>query len=221
MDGYTLRAQLVKARRRFRLNATEQALYQELVDVCNCYEWNDVFDCSNMELCSALLINEKTLIKARNSLINAGLIFYKSGKSKRSVSSYSFTKEFKTTVKNTVDSTANSTVDDTANQAANSTDLYKLKTETKTKSKENNKKKVFVIPTLEEVTVYCTERNNSVSPYQFIDFYTAKGWKIGKESMKDWKACVRTWENNDKSNSNGRNKASSTADATTCEYGRF
>lgn len=49
-------------------------------------------------------------------------------------------------------------------------------------------------PSLEEVTAYCNERKNNVDPQQFIDFYESKGWYVGKTKMKDWKACVRTWE---------------------------
>ena len=52
----------------------------------------------------------------------------------------------------------------------------------------------FKKPTLEEVKAYCKERNNNVDAERFIDFYESKGWKVGKEPMKDWKACVRTWE---------------------------
>lgn len=61
--------------------------------------------------------------------------------------------------------------------------------------KENIKRKsIFVRPSVEEVRAYCNERNNSVDPQTFVDFYAAKGWKVGSASMKDWKACVRTWE---------------------------
>ena len=58
------------------------------------------------------------------------------------------------------------------------------------------KRTVFVPPSLEEVKAYCQERNNSVDAEQFIDFYTAKGWMIGKNKMKDWRGAVRTWERN-------------------------
>ena len=37
-----------------------------------------------------------------------------------------------------------------------------------------------------------------MDPERFYDFYESKGWRVGKEPMKDWKACVRTWEKNDK-----------------------
>lgn len=56
----------------------------------------------------------------------------------------------------------------------------------------------FIKPTLEEVKAYCEERKNNVDANKFIDFYTSKGWKVGNQPMKDWKACVRTWENKDK-----------------------
>ena len=61
---------------------------------------------------------------------------------------------------------------------------------------KEEKRKRFLPPSLEEVRQYCIERRNSVNAEQFIDFYTANGWKVGKNSMKDWKAAVRTWERN-------------------------
>mgnify|MGYP001049786599 CR=1 FL=1 len=63
--------------------------------------------------------------------------------------------------------------------------------------KKINKRKVFTPPTLDEVAKYCADRNNSVSPQRFIDFYGMKGWMVGKNKMKDWKAAVRTWEGRD------------------------
>lgn len=62
------------------------------------------------------------------------------------------------------------------------------------KNNIGDKSKRFTPPTLTEVTDYCNERHNKVSPQQFIDFYESKGWMIGKNKMKDWKAAVRTWE---------------------------
>ena len=59
------------------------------------------------------------------------------------------------------------------------------------------KSKRFVKPTLDDVRAYCMERQNSVDPESFIDFYESNGWKVGKNPMKDWKAAVRTWERRD------------------------
>lgn len=57
----------------------------------------------------------------------------------------------------------------------------------------------FTPPTVEEVSAYCKERGNRVNAQRFVDFYAAKGWKIGQNPMKDWKAAVRTWEQRDDS----------------------
>jgi hypothetical protein len=74
----------------------------------------------------------------------------------------------------------------------------------KDKSKDivNTKTKVFKIPTVKEIKEFCQERENRIDSQKFHDFYQGKGWMIGKNKMKDWKACVRTWERNDSSNGN-------------------
>ena len=58
--------------------------------------------------------------------------------------------------------------------------------------------KRFKPPTLQEVKAYCIERNNDIDPERFIDFYESKGWMVGKNKMKDWKAAVRSWESRNK-----------------------
>lgn len=56
----------------------------------------------------------------------------------------------------------------------------------------------FLKPSVEEIAAYCSERDNGIDPQQFFDFYESKGWKVGNQSMKDWKAAVRTWERREK-----------------------
>lgn len=56
------------------------------------------------------------------------------------------------------------------------------------------KAKRFISPTVDEVAAYCQERGNGIDPEAFVDFYASKGWMVGKNLMKDWKAAVRTWE---------------------------
>ena len=58
----------------------------------------------------------------------------------------------------------------------------------------SNKKERFKKPTLDDVKNYCILRQNNIDAEAFIDFYESKNWIIGKNKMKDWKACVRTWE---------------------------
>jgi hypothetical protein len=79
-----------------------------------------------------------------------------------------------------------------------------IKEKEKEMSKEKDKESLppksalrFTPPTLQEVKAYCNERNNSVDAKKFVDFYESKGWMVGKNKMKDWKAAVRTWERED------------------------
>jgi len=71
---------------------------------------------------------------------------------------------------------------------------------TNTNLTDSNKKASFKKPTLDEVKNYCILRKNNIEAEAFIDFYESKGWQIGKEIMKSWKACVRTWESREKKN---------------------
>ena len=66
----------------------------------------------------------------------------------------------------------------------------------------------FKKPTVEEVAQYCKERNNGIDAQSFIDFYESKGWMVGKNHMKDWKAAIRTWESRDKKDSGKTNGVS-------------
>ena len=52
----------------------------------------------------------------------------------------------------------------------------------------------FTKPNIEDIKEYCNNRSNNINAESFYDFYESKGWKVGNQSMKDWKACIRTWE---------------------------
>ena len=71
---------------------------------------------------------------------------------------------------------------------------------TNTNLTDSNKKAFFKKPTLDEVKNYCILRKNNIDAEAFINFYESKDWQIGKEKMKSWKACVRTWESREKKN---------------------
>ena len=75
-----------------------------------------------------------------------------------------------------------------------SIDKDSIDKDSKGESVRGEKAKRFYPPTLDEVKQYCEERKNNIDPMAFIDFYSSKGWMIGKNRMKDWKAAVRTWE---------------------------
>jgi len=59
----------------------------------------------------------------------------------------------------------------------------------------------FDPPTVEQVRDYCQERKNDIDAQAFVDHYTANGWMRGKNKIKDWRACVRTWEQTRKTQS--------------------
>jgi len=73
---------------------------------------------------------------------------------------------------------------------------------TNTNLTDSNKKAFFKKPTVEEVHQYCNERKNKVCADAFIDFYESKDWMVGSNKMKNWKACVRTWEKRENRNNN-------------------
>ena len=62
------------------------------------------------------------------------------------------------------------------------------------KTKENKPVRRFTPPNVDEVKTYCDEKNYGIDPSAFIDYYTVNNWMRGKSKIKDWKACVRTWE---------------------------
>lgn len=86
---------------------------------------------------------------------------------------------------------------------AKSSDSLQDKEKEKEESKEINSKEFtkkaatasFTPPTVEEVASYCKSRNNTVNAQAFVDYYTGRGWYLSKGvKVKDWRACVRTWE---------------------------
>jgi len=66
--------------------------------------------------------------------------------------------------------------------------------QTSTTIQVTSNKEQSIPPTVDEVRAYCESRSNGIDPEMFIAFYEARGWKIGKDRMKSWKACVVTWE---------------------------
>jgi len=83
-----------------------------------------------------------------------------------------------------------------ANQAVNVNDNVYVNDNVNIINKD--KRNIFIIPSIEEIKTYCLERKNNVNPQTFYDYYSSNGWKVGKNSMKDWRATVRNWERNSK-----------------------
>ena len=67
------------------------------------------------------------------------------------------------------------------------------------------KSKTFIKPSLEEINNFILENNLKVNGEHFYDYYESNGWKVGKNSMKDWEATLRNWNRN---NFNEKSKSS-------------
>ncbi len=185
-----------------------QLLWYKLMSICNKAGWSEWVTVGNQRLMATLQMSrEASFIKTRDELIKAGLIEYQKGKkgcpNKYRMVSFTFKNEVQSVVKSVVKSEVQTEVESVA--------IYKLK-QNETKEKDANaSKKKFAPPSLEEVEAYCKERGNTVDAAQFIDFYASKGWFVGKVTMKDWKAAIRTWEKNRTTTSSSQPKQSQQA----------
>ena len=67
--------------------------------------------------------------------------------------------------------------------------------ESKKGAKTNSR---FTPPTREEAAAYVKEQGlTRVDLDKFFDYYASNGWKVGKNSMKDWRATLRNWNRNE------------------------
>ena len=162
------------------LTANAKLLYGEITALCNekgyCWATNEYF-------ANLYGVSKTSISKWISSLIQKEYIFsetiYKDG-----------TKEilnrYLRIVKDPIEEKLNRGIEE------------KLKDNNTSINNTINKKEIykerFKKPTLEEVKEYCEERNNGIDAETFINFYESKGWMVGKNKMKDWKASVRTWE---------------------------
>jgi|21_taG_2_1085346.scaffolds.fasta_scaffold01778_17 hypothetical protein len=103
--------------------------------------------------------------------------------------------------------------------------VKKLNNLSETKSTTINKNKeikitnkLFKKPSVNDVELYCIERNNKIDAISFVNFYESKGWMVGKNKMKDWRACIRTWEMRAKNKKTYAPKTMSKLDAQINEW---
>ena len=82
----------------------------------------------------------------------------------------------------------------TENRTLKNTNIKEYQIKEDQIDKKNKRESRFIPPTVEEVSAYCQERGNTIDPEAFVAFYDSKGWKVGKNPMKNWKSAVITWE---------------------------
>ena len=166
------------------LPGNAQLMFFKFLDVFNRAGWPEYVQVDNLRL--TLMIDAgavSTAIRARDKLVDAGFLVYIKGK-KGMPNKYG--------IKNSINF---ATISATESATISATHI-KTKTKTREKTPTESKRKIFVPPSVDEVRAYCQERRNRIDPQAFLDYYEARGWRLGKTPMKDWKAAVRTWEKN-------------------------
>ena len=131
MNSYQLISKLRKVRGRIYLTTASQALYHELVAICNDMKWKEVFFIRSNILCGNLDISDNTLRKSRDSLSDAGLLFYRTCKDKRIGCYYSFSQKISDDVLSSATSSAiieDESTDDNADDNANES-IFSVKTD--------------------------------------------------------------------------------------------
>ena len=113
MNSYQLISKLRKVRNDTYLTAIDQALYHELISICNEKGWKEVFEARSSVLCTSLNIWDKTLRKSRKILADAGLISFESCRDKRVGCYYSFLTILSNDMKTSVISSVNGTDENT------------------------------------------------------------------------------------------------------------
>ena len=206
---------------RSQVSKNGQLLYHTLLMINNKSSWSDWFQRTNVSLYAMMGMSEKGLIEARKELKELGIIDYIPSRKKGQVTKYSVLHCKIYGSKYSLNDSENDSLSDSQNAVettGETTDIKRLKTKTKTKTDKKTTdvvQKKFVPPTVEEVRGYCLERNNGIDPQRFVDFYSAKGWMLGKNKMKEWRACVRTWERREEGEGHG--KPNTAADDGICK----
>ncbi len=156
-----------------KLTPNSKLLYAEITALCN---MNGKCTASTEYFCKLYEVSRVSIQKWLKTLEDNGYIkrvnIYKQG-----------SKEILTRVITLVNMPSKEKFTDNTNTNITNTNLT-----------DSNKKARFKKPTLDEVKNYCILRKNNIDAEAYMDFYESKGWQIGKEIMKDWKAAVRTWE---------------------------
>ncbi len=179
-------------------------LYFAILDCANTAGWKREFNAPNSTLQAMAGLDKNGLTRYRNILIQQGLIKYKAG-DRGATGKYEIVQLYDNGIdlgikkRNQIDTQVDTQTEPKLIPKPNPNRVHTIdKDKDKDKDKDNISPSIIppkgIPPTLEAVREYCKERRNSVDPEKFYDFYASKGWMVGKNKMKDWKAAVRTWE---------------------------
>lgn len=172
------------------------ALWYALMGICNDTGWKKEFTCASSTIETESGLSKSGILRARNVLKQCGLIDFKvkSGRQATSYTIMSFVRqgEPQSEAQSEPQSATQSEPQSEAILKQNKTKLNNREKEKKEK-KEKKESVTFKPPTVEMVESYCRECGYDIDAQHFVDYYTANGWMVGKNKMKDWKAAVRNW----------------------------
>jgi hypothetical protein len=164
-----------------RIKPIHSAIYFFAIEHCNRLGWKEKFGLPSQMVMEAIGVkNWRTYSQGLNELIDFGFIklLEKSSNqySSNIIAIVNFTK-------------ADTKALDKALQKHGTKQGQSIVSIDKQETKNNK----FIIPTFNDVLEYCMQNNLDVDGVKFINFYESKGWMVGKNKMKDWKAAIRTW----------------------------
>lgn len=189
----------------FNLNLEQRGLYRELIDLVMLHEgkvqidagaWARRFNCDSDSIYRLLVeLEHQDLIYIEDSYVvipscEKRLLAIEKGR-------ISASKRWKNSEPNDL---PNGSPNGVVNGEPNGRPNAKVKDKVKDKNKGEKTPKRFTPPTLQELSEYTKQRGGLVNPHSFYNFYEAKGWMVGKNKMKDWKAAVRSWETRSEKN---------------------
>lgn len=185
------------------------ALWHALMSIANKTRWSDTFTVAQSILGLRSGLSASALKRARNQLASLGLIEWKSRGGNLSATYHmnSVVALFGLQSEPQSEPQTEPQSEPQSEPQCGPINKHKLKQE---KEVPKGTKKKFTPPTILEVAEYCVERNNGLDAEAFVDYYTANGWMQGQgKPIKDWKACVRTWEkrNFQKKSSGGKKRS--------------
>ena len=186
-----------------RLSWLEEVTFYRLIVNCDDYGRMDARPpILRARLFPLKTLTDKQVQSAIESLRSAGMIdLYKvDGRSYLQIRQWARHQQIRSKKSKFTAPDANFQSDDiTCNQMISDAPVIQSESESETESESESaraRKRAapFTPPTPDEVAAYCRERGNAVDAERFCDFYASKGWMIGNQRMKDWRAAVRTWE---------------------------
>ena len=145
---------------------------------------------SKAKMAEMLRMNRRTIDHWLNVFADAGQITYQCTSNYTAITIVNYDK-YQCFDTDTAQATAQPTTQPTAQPTAHNRTRITKKPEEPIINRTHMKR-----PTVDEIQSYILEKGYSVDAEKFFDYYESNGWKVGKNPMKDWKACVRTWQKN-------------------------